>query len=433
LREERHCKNSCGLERILPLAKHATDEAVQRTLGSDNQRISKAARQAIETGDAEKLGALMTEAQHVFDENLMPVCTELLSPKLHRVLADAQVKTLVYGGKGVGSQGDGCVQFICKGVAERHQLTTYLTTTFGLPCFDLDMCRPASVRKAVIPVAGLGTRMFPYTKAVPKTFLPVVTPEGIAKPVIQVIVEEALSAGVEEVALIIQPEDEARFRSYFQTAVRVEALNKLPAQLREEAEKLKKMSSRITYIPQPEAKGFGHAVLLAEKFVANEPFLLMLGDHLFRSSEGRSVARQVVDRFQDFGDAQSVVGIYEETLEKTKHYGTITGEWVSDETLQLTRIVEKPTEDQAITDLQVGRHGKSTYFCVNGVYVLRSKIFDILRASAAAGRAREIELTAALETLREEEGVKGLVVNGRHFDTGLPQIYAETISRFASN
>jgi UTP--glucose-1-phosphate uridylyltransferase len=295
------------------------------------------------------------------------------------------------------------------------------------------MCRPASVRKAVIPVAGLGTRMFPFTKAVPKTFLPVVTPEGIAKPVIQVIVEEALSAGVEEVALIIQPEDETRFRAYFQTDVRVEALNKLPAQLREEAEKLKKMSSRITYIPQPEAKGFGHAVLLAEKFVANEPFLLMLGDHLFRSFEGRSVARQVVERFQDFGDAQSVVGIYEETLEKTKHYGTITGEWVSDETLQLTRIVEKPTEDEAITDLKVGRHGKSAYFCVNGVYVLRPKIFDILRASAAAGHTREIELTAALETLREEEGVKGLVVNGRHFDTGLPQIYAETISRFASN
>ncbi|MEI6645162.1 MAG: sugar phosphate nucleotidyltransferase [bacterium] len=420
------------LNASFPFAKHATDEAVQRTLGSENQRILKAARRAIEAGDVKELGALMTEAQRVFDENLMPVCTELISPKLHRVLSDAGLQIFVYGGKGVGSQGDGCVQFICKGVAERRQLATYLAKTYGLPCFDLDICRPASVRKAVIPVAGLGTRMFPYTKAVPKTFLPVVTPDGITKPVIQVIVEEALSAGIEEIALIIQPEDEARFRAYFQTDVRVETLNKLPAQLREEAEKLKKISARITYIPQPEAKGFGHAVLLAEKFVANEPFLLMLGDHLFRSSEGRSIAQQVVERFQDFGDAQSVVGIYEEILEKTKHYGTITGEWVSDETLQLKRIIEKPTEDEAQTCLQVGRHGKSTYFCVNGIYVLRPKIFDILRASVASGRAQEMELTSALEALREEEGVKGLVVNGRHFDTGLPRIYAETLSRFAA-
>lgn len=419
------------LNASFPFAKQARDEAVQRTLGSENQRLLKAAREALEAGDAQQLGALMAEAQRVFDENLMPVCTELLSPKLHRILTDPQVQGLVYGGKGVGSQGDGCVQFICKGVAERQKLAAHLSSTHGMPCFDLDICRPVSVRKAVIPVAGLGSRMFPYTKAVPKTFLPVVTPDGIAKPVIQVIVEEALSSGVEEVALIIQPEEEARFRAYFQTDVRIETLNKLPAQLREEAEKLRAMSAQITYIPQPEAKGFGHAVLLAEKFVANEPFLLMLGDHLFSSSERRSIARQVVERFQDFGETQSVVGIYEETFAKTKHYGTVTGEWVSEETLQLTAIIEKPTEDEARTSLQLEQHGKATYFCVNGIYVLRPKIFDILRASAASACAGEMELTSALETLRETEGVKGLIVNGKHFDTGLPQVYAETIARFA--
>jgi len=125
-------------------------------------------------------------------------------------------------------------------------------------------------------VAGLGTRMFPYTKAVPKTFLPVITPDGIAKPVIQVIVEEALSAGVEQVALIVQPEDEARFRAYFQTDARADTLRKLPQALREEAERLNKISKLLTFIPQHEAKGFGHAVMLAEKFVGGEPFLLLL-------------------------------------------------------------------------------------------------------------------------------------------------------------
>jgi len=126
-----------------------------------------------------------------------------------------------------------------------------------------------------------------------------------------------------------------------------------------------------------------------------------------------------------------VVGIYEETLEKTKHYGTVTGEWISEETLQLNQLVEKPTEDHAQTYLKVERHGKPTYFCVNGIYVLRPIIFDIIRASATANSEGEIGLTSALETLREKEGIKGLVVNGKHFDTGLPHIYAETIARFA--
>jgi UTP-glucose-1-phosphate uridylyltransferase/galactokinase len=419
------------LNAAYPFSKNASDAAVQKALGTENQRILTSARDAIERGNAEKLGALMTEAQTIFDRYLMPVCEELKSPKLHAVLNDPNVKAWVYGGKGVGSQGDGCVQFICKDKEARLSLATYLSQTCGLTCFELDILRPASVRKAVIPVAGLGTRMFPYTKAVPKTFLPVVTPDGVAKPVIQVIVEEALSAGVEDVALIIQPEDEARFRAYFLTDVRAETLNKLPQHLREEAEQLKQIGRRLTFIPQQEAKGFGHAVLLAEKFVGGEPFLLMLGDHLFQTGETRSVARQVVERFQDFGDTQSVVGIYEENLSRVKHYGTVTGEWVSDETLQLDRVFEKPTEDEAQTYLQVECHGKPTYFCVNGIYALRPAIFALLNEAAASRGSHEIELTSALDALRQKEGVKGLVVNGRHFDTGIPAIYAETVAAFS--
>jgi UTP--glucose-1-phosphate uridylyltransferase len=128
---------------------------------------------------------------------------------------------------------------------------------------------------------------------------------------------------------------------------------------------------------------------------------------------------------------RKVIRIYEENLQKTKHYGTIAGDWVSDDTLQISQFKEKPTEDEAQTYLKVEKHGKPTYFCVNGIYVLRPQIFEILRASAQAGHGGEIELTSALEQLREAEGIKGLVVNGKHFDTGLPQIYAETIARFA--
>ena len=421
------------LNAAFPFAKNPRDTDVQCCLGAENKRMLALARAAVEAGNAAGLGTLMTEAQAVFDKHLMPVCEELESPRLHAVLADPQVAEWVFGGKGVGSQGDGCVQFICKSVASRCELETYLKRQYGMPCFELDIKRPVSIRKAVIPVAGLGSRMFPFTKAVPKTFLPVVTPDGIAKPVIQVIVEEALSAGVEEVALVIQPEDEPRFRAYFQTDVRPETLAKLPPALKLESERVMAIGKRLTFIPQHEAKGFGHAVLLAEKWVGNEAFLLLLGDHLFRSAENRSVARQVVDRFQAFGDSQSVVGIYEETLERVKHYGTVTGEWVEDDTLQLQHIVEKPTEDEAKTYLTVSRHGKETYYCVNGIYALRPAIFGLLRQQAALSGTNEVQLTTALEALRQEEGVKGLAVCGAHFDTGIPAIYAETVGKFANS
>ena len=421
------------LNAAYPFAKNERDAAVHGCLGAENQRLVSAARGCIEAGDAAGLGALMAEAQAVFDRSLMPVCEELKSPRLHAILDDPRLAAWVYGGKGVGSQGDGCVQFVCKSTGARQELTSYLQREYGMPCFELDIQRPLSIRKAVIPVAGLGTRMFPYTKAVPKTFLPVVTPEGVAKPVIQLIIEEALSAGVEEVALVIQPEDEARFRSYFQTDVRPETIAKLPPALRQAAERVMEIGKRLTFIPQHEAKGFGHAVLLAEKWAGNEAFLLLLGDHLFRSEDVRSVARQVVDQFQAFGDSQSVVGIYEETLARVKHYGTVTGEWVSDDTMQLQKIFEKPTEDEAQTYLAVTRHNKETFFCVNGVYALRPGIFGKLREQACASVGAEVQLTPALEALRCEEGVKGLVVRGVHFDTGIPAIYAETVGKFVSS
>jgi len=418
------------LNAAFPFAKNARDKEVHQCLGAENQQILERARRAVEAGDAAGLGALMTEAQSVFDQHLMPVCEELRSPRLHNVLADPQVAKWVYGGKGVGSQGDGCVQFICHSAVSRSELAAYLDRQYGMPCFELDIKRPASIRKAVIPVAGLGTRMFPYTKAVPKTFLPVVTSDGVAKPVIQVIIEEALSAGVEEVALVIQPEDEPRFRSYFHADVSPATLAKLPPALKHEAESLRAIGKRLTFIPQHDAKGFGHAVLLAEKWVGNEAFLLLLGDQLFRSDEARSMARQVVDRFQAFGDTQSVVGIYEETLSRVKHYGAVAGEWVEEDTLQLHRIFEKPTEDEAQTYLTVTRHGKETFFCVNGLYALRPGIFGQLRELVCSAGADEVQFTPALEALRQEEGVKGLVVRGSHFDTGIPAIYAETVGKF---
>ena len=127
-----------------------------------------------------------------------------------------------------------------------------------------------------------------------------------------------------------------------------------------------------------------------------------------------------------------MVGIYEEQLSRVKHYGTVAGEWVAEQTLQLARLHEKPTEDEARTYLTVERHGREGFYCVNGIYALRPRIFAWL-ARQAADPAGEIQLTDALEALRQEEGVKGLVVDGSHFDTGIPAIYAETLAHFSKS
>jgi UTP-glucose-1-phosphate uridylyltransferase/galactokinase len=421
------------LNAAYPFSKSENDRRVHSALGIENRRILERAAALIEQGDVDGLGALMSEAQRVFDTNLMPVCDELQSPRLHQVLNDPHIQEWASGGKGVGSQGDGCAQFVCRSITDRQQLTSYLQTRYKMNCFDLDILRKPLIRKVVIPVAGLGTRMFPYTKGVLKTFLPVVTPDGVVKPVIQIVIEEAIAAGVEEIALIIQPGTEASFKDYFNTEQRVGVVEKLPSILRHEAESLRAIGGRITYIPQEEPRGFGDAVLRAEKWVGDEPFLVMLGDHIFRSETARGVAGQIVDSFQDYGASQSVVGIYEEQLSNVKNYGTVCGEWVSENILQINSIKEKPGEDDAATYLSVALHNKKTWFCVNGIYALRPSVFEMLRQHAANTVNNEIQLTSALEFLIESEGIKGLVVDGRHYDTGIPDKYAATVAGFRNH
>lgn len=419
------------LNRVFPFPQNETDVKAQDYLGRVNEEITGHAVTAIEKGDAQTLGSLMSHAQEQFDLHLMALSSELKSPRLHEVLADETLQQWVYGGKGVGSQGDGSVQFVARGEQERVQLSDYLETQYGMECFNLDLKKTAAVRKAVIPVAGNGTRMFPATKGVKKCFLPIVTDDGVAKPIIQIIIEEALSGGIEEIGLIINPADEELFRSFFKPLA-VSLHQKLPQHLRNEARKLADLGKRVTLIAQEEQAGFGHAVLCAQNWVGGETFMLMLGDHLYRSSRNNSCARQVVDCFNELGAGNSVVGIYEEELKHVEHYGTVCGTWEKDRVLSLSSIKEKPTPDHAAEYLAVERNSGDAFYCVNGIYVLTPLLFSILRENERVMQQDdgELELTSALETLIDREHCYGYEVDGDHFDTGLPGMYVNTITQF---
>ena len=421
------------LNKAYPFAKNPLERQVQEALGEDNRRIIERGIDLLEKGDAPGLGALMTEAQTLFDRKIMPACEELKAPVLHDVLNDALIGQWIYGAKGVGSQGDGSVQFLAKSARDAAQLREYLLNTRGMPSFTLTIKPGQTVKKAVIPLAGFGTREFPQTKCCPKCFLPLVDTDGLLKPALMIMMSRLLDAGIEEIALIIGEDEKEEFDCFF-APVPDDLREKLPDDKRKCEEFISTMRSHVTYIFQKERKGFGHAVWLAKKFAEGEPVLLLLGDFVYRSYTGVSCCRQVIDAYKECG--KTLVSISEIPLDRVVHYGILHGIWDEDETLmKVDSMVEKPTDDYAKEYLGVrNARGEQKYYATFGQYVLTSEVFDELEREIALGtpsEGQEYGLTAALDRVRERDGLYGFVPNGRSYDIGLPETYRRTMWEFA--
>lgn len=420
------------LNRCYPLAKNEIERGVQELLGPINRRIVHQAVEALQEGDAERLGALMAEAQAFFDRYAVPACPEeLTAPILHRVLDYAPLKPHIWGGKGVGSQGDGTAQFVARSAADQQAVVEIIERDLGMACLKLTLCTGPQVRKAVIPAAGFGTRLFPASKATKKELFPIVDRDGIAKPAILLIVEEALEAGIEEVIIIVQQEDLEDFRSFFNVQVSIENYNKLPRHFQEYSRRILEIGRRVSFVIQTAQEGFGHAVYCAREAVSSEPFLLMLGDHIYRSCGGRSCAQQLLEAYAQYG--VSVLGLRRTPEEQIGNFGTVTGVWSEDgQVLNITELAEKPTVDMARTNLRVPGLPEGEYLTVFGQYIIKPQIFDYLEEHIANNvRERgEFQLTSALDRLRQEDGFLGLIVEGQRYDIGLPDSYLETLRRF---
>jgi UTP-glucose-1-phosphate uridylyltransferase/mevalonate kinase len=421
------------LNRCYPFADSELERGVQNLLGPINKRITHQAIDALEHGDAEQLGALMTEAQALFDRYAGPVCPEEFNaPVLHKVLSYEPLKPHVYGGKGVGSQGDGSAQFIARSQADQERVVEILTRDLGLHALTLSLRPGRKVRKAVIPAAGFGTRLFPATKATKKELFPVIDQDGVAKPAILYIVEEALNAGIEEIIIVVQEGDLEDFRSLFNTQISIENYNKLPRHFQQYAQRLLEIGGHIHFAIQTMQDGFGHAVYSAREAIGDEPFLLMLGDHLYRSAGPRSCAQQVLDAYHQHGI--SVVGLRRTPENDIAAFGTVTGVWLDrNQLLNITEFAEKPTVDYARDHLFVSGLPEGEYLTLFGQYVIKPAIFDYLTEHIRNNvRERgEFQLTSALDRLRQEDGFHGVMVDGTRFDIGLPEHYLETLRTFA--
>jgi UTP-glucose-1-phosphate uridylyltransferase/mevalonate kinase len=420
------------LNQCYPFPENELQRAVHEYLGPINRRLVDQAAEALQAGDAARIGALMREAQAEFDRRLQPACpSELTAPVLHRVLNHPSLQPLIFGGKGVGSQGDGTAQIIAKDPESQARAIEIVEKELGMSALALVLRSARRVRKAVIPAGGFDTRMFPATKAIKKELFPVIDRTGRAKPVILAIVEEALSAGIEEVAIIVQAADRELFEEIFCTPPPIEQFRALSREDQAYCTYLTDIGHRITFLPQGGQEGLGHAVHCSREWVGSEPFLLLLGDHLYASASDVSCARQLLDIHERTG--RNVVGLKATSGTAVSRYGCASGQWEEDGTLlDVTEFSEKPTAEYAAEHLGVQGLPNDTFLTIFGQYVLTPRVFEFLDEHIRLNLREQgqFQLTSCLDRLRQEEGVAGYVVKGRRFDIGRPDTYLATLESF---
>jgi UTP--glucose-1-phosphate uridylyltransferase len=283
----------------------------------------------------------------------------------------------------------------------------------GDAIFNLDVGNDImlKVTKAVFPVAGLGTRFLPATKASPKEMLPIVD-----KPLIQYAVEEAIAAGITEMIFVTGRSKRAiedHFDKSYEIEAELEARNK--DKLLDLVRGIKPSHVDCFYVRQPEALGLGHAVLCAEKLVGDGPFAVILADDLLYSPN--PVMKQLVDVFNHYHS--SVVGVETIAREHSASYGVIDGREWEEDVFKLSGLVEKPKPDVAPSNLGVV-----------GRYVLMPTVFEHIRR-LKPGAGGELQLTDALQSLLGEEQVLAYRYDGTRFDCGSKLGYLKATVEFA--
>ncbi len=294
------------------------------------------------------------------------------------------------------------------------------------------------VRKAVITAAGRGTRQYPASSTVQKEMFPLVDVDGLTKPTIQIIAEEALDAGIEELCIVTAPGDEEMYRRHFHGLTE----DLLPAfkgkdWALQESERLARIERALHYTTQPTPEGYGHAVYCAREWVGDEPFLLLLGDHVYVSSDphGRRCARQVVDTFEGAGQTVSAV---KRTPERLLHlFGTVRGEPLAgqDGAYRVTAMAEKPTPERAAEELRTPGLRPGEYLCFFGMHVFTPAIFDCLGYNIAhdVREKGEFQLTSAQAMLAAREPYLAFETRGERYDMGVPFGLVETQLALALN
>lgn len=266
------------------------------------------------------------------------------------------------------------------------------------------------VRKAVIPAAGLGTRLLPSTKAMPKEMLPI-----IDKPTIQYIIEEAVESGIKDI-IIVTGKGKKAIEDHFDTSMLLEETlkNKGKITILNEMQSISQLAN-IHYIRQGVPKGLGHAIWCARNFIGNEPFAVLLGDTLIK--EKKPCLKEMIRLFEECHS--SIIGVKRVNELDVSKYGIVDVTKGNGPLFNIQNLVEKPKIEDAPSDL-----------AIFGRYILTPKIFDLL-AVQERGVGNEIQLTDALQTMLKHENVYAQIFEGESYDIGEKLGYLKTIIEFA--
>lgn len=381
------------LHKCYPYAESHMKKMVQMVFGEYNYNYVNSAITCIENGDILSLGKLMIDYQDNFDYFVSWTSSELTAPVLHKLFNDEFIKQHCIGYKGMGSQGDGSAQLLVIDEVEQEKVVEYINSSTSFTAYASVICKTLEPVKAIIPIAGRGTRMKPVSDYLPKYFLPVMNEQNKLVPIISVLLNQLIDAGVEEVCLVIRPESYSQLETYLSNH---------------------KHNIKIEYRFQLESLGLGHAVSLCDSFIDNKPFLLLLGDTIYKSNCNENCIKQLLNYFDKNKD-KNVIGMQFFNGDATK-YGVMCGMYKNN-ILYISKFVEKPNHEQ-LKELTVNNK-----YCIPfGCYVIQPSVLK----NICMGINNEMNITDAINI--DKHQLVGLNIDGNSCDAGTPEEYVKAIT-----
>lgn len=383
---------NCEFTEEINTGKHKLITAI----GESNKYYVEDACRYLISGNTEEFGRVLNNFQNSFDGNVACFSEKLKLPRLHRLMDYCSNIDGIVACKGVGSQGDGMAQILLDDHHSISKITKDIKNKLGMDCY---LYRVGQIGlNAIIPIAGKGTRMYPYTKIIDKSMLPIIF-SGKVYPALYLIIRELYySSQLEKINLIV---NESQYK----------IINKLDNLLRFEG-----MSIRLVCTEQI-GKGFGGAISSSECLYEPGFSMVCLGDYVYKSRKIGDCTKQLVDFWKK--NNKSVVGIKSILTTETEKFGVVFGDWITDNVIRISKIVEKPDPKYARQNLMMEHNGEKCVFAFFGQYIIDN---DILRRMSMSGD-EEIGFSEFLNEYAQRQDVYALIIDGESFDLGNPKDY----------
>lgn len=388
------------LNSVYPFPRSNDEKKLFSFLGYRNKEYVNNSVKAIMNDDKYKLAEVLTEYQEQFDNDVACFSEELNSVLLHQLMSRVSVIEGVLACKGVGSQGDGMAQILISDRNVTDSVVNFIRNEFLYDCYELVIGQKKI--NAIIPIAGKGTRLYPFTHIVDKALLPVIYNNRLTPLLLLILQELYFSNCIEVVDLIINKQQDAVFEK-MKELIYIESID---IQLEKDYQV---------------KNGFGGAIS-SSRFLNGERYsLICLGDYIYQSKQVGECTRQIFNIWKERGE--SVVGIKPISASDVSSHGIVYGSWVDDKLLKIEKIVEKPDQLYAQNNLMIEYCGRKMIFGFFGQYIVNN---DILKMISLSKKDDEVGLSEYLDNYARQNILYGYIVDGHSFDLGNVNAYYDS-------